>query len=253
MGNLSRRHFIQNSLGSFLTVSLVNSLCQAQLLTGGVKTVAHKWVLEMEEVTKSMRATKIDPVEWQRQIESLLSKVDLSDLLRAIDYDRMAREAVFPDDHESAGEVEFSHVKGLPAELSFIPFFYAMKKGVAIVPHGHRNMTSMHMVLKGQAQGWQYDRVSDDATHMIIKPTNDRLMKPGDLSTVSDERNNIHWFKATTEPVFMFNIGVFAVAPKESFTGRDYIDPTNGEKLKDGLIRAKRIEKEQAYKLYGKS
>ena len=56
-----------------------------------------------------------------------------------------------------------------------------------------------------------------------------------------------------TEPVFMFNIGVFGVKQKGSFTGRDYIDPNNGEKINGGLIRARRIEKEAAYKIYGKS
>ena len=51
----------------------------------------------------------------------------------------------------------------------------------------------------------------------------------------------------------MFNIGVFGINPSESFTGRDYIDPLGGEKLRDGLIRARRIEVKEAYKLYGKS
>lgn len=253
MEKLSRRDFIQNSLGSLLTFSLVSSLCNAQLLTGSVKPVAHKWIIEMEQVTKSLRDAKLRQGEWQHQIESLLARVDLKDLLKAIDYDRLAKIAVFPDDHESAENVDFSKIEGLPAELSFNPYFYAMKKGVAIVPHGHRNMTSMHMILKGESHGWQYDRVSDEPEHLIIKPTINKPLVPGGVSTVSDERDNIHWFKAMTEPVFMFNIGVFGVKPKESFTGRDYIDPTNGEKINGGLIRARRIEKEEAYKLYGKS
>ena len=253
MEKLSRRNFIQNAFGTILAVSLVNTLCESQVLTGSVKTFAHKWIIQMEEITAAMRNSKIKQSEWQRQIESLLAKVDLKDLLRAIDYDRLAKIAVFPEDHESAENVDFSEIKGLPEETSFNPYFYAMKEGVAIVPHGHRNMSSMHMVLSGEAQGWKYDRVSDEPNHLIIKPTSDKLMVPGDASTVSDESDNIHWFKATKGPLFMFNIGVFGIKPKESFTGRDYIDPTNGEKLKDGLIRARRIEKDEAYKLYGKS
>lgn len=253
MEKLSRRDFIQSSLGSLITFSLVSSLCQAQALTGSVRSVAHKWVFEMEEVTKSLKAAKIKPAEWQTQIESLLARVDLKDLLRAIDYKHLAKSAVFPEDHESAEDVDFSDIKGLPDELSFNPYFYAMKKDVAIVPHGHRNMTSMHMMLKGDAHGWQYERVSDETEHMIIKPTKDKSLAVGDVSTISDERDNIHWFKATSETVFMFNIGVFGIKPEASFTGRDYIDPASGEKLKDGLIRARKIGKEEAYKLYGKS
>jgi hypothetical protein len=51
----------------------------------------------------------------------------------------------------------------------------------------------------------------------------------------------------------MFNIGVFRINPSEAFTGRDYIDPLGGEKLNDGLIRARCIEVKEAYKLCGKS
>ena len=81
----------------------------------------------------------------------------------------------------------------------------------------------------------------------------DTLIAPGGVSTISNDRDNIHWFKAVAEPIFMFNIGVFGLDAKKEFSGRDYIDPANGEKLKGGLIRARRIEKEEAYKLYGKT
>lgn len=253
MQKLSRRAFSQNMLGSIFTFSLFSTLCKGELLTGNVRPLAHRWVVEMEEVTRALREAKVQPVEWQQQIESLLARVELSDLLRAIDYERLAKVAIFPVDHESAEEVSFPRIEGLPSELSFIPFFYAMKKGVAIVPHGHHNMTSMHMILSGEAHAWQYDRVADEPRHLIIKPTKDKVLARGEASTISDQKDNIHWFKALTEPVFMFNIGVFGINPSDSFSGRHYIDPVHGEKMKDGLIRARRIEVDEAYKLYGKS
>jgi hypothetical protein len=138
-------------------------------------------------------------------------------------------------------------------QCAVAPYFYAMKKGVAIVPHGHHNMTSMHMVLNGETHAWLYERVAVEPQHMLIKPTVDKIFTRGDLSTISDEKNNVHWFKALTELVFMFNIGVFGVNPSVGFSGRDYIDPANGEKLNDGLIRARRLNGDEAYKLYGKS
>ena len=88
---------------------------------------------------------------------------------------------------------------------------------------------------------------------MTIKPTEDQVLKVGTLSTMSDQKDNIHWFKALTEPVFMFNIGVFRIDAAKDFSGRDCIDPLRGEKLKDGLIRARRIGLKEAYRLYGKS
>jgi hypothetical protein len=250
---LSRRTFTRNMLGSLLTFSLVKSLDHVDVLANNVRPIVRKWLIEMEYVTQQLRQGQRKTIEWQGHIESLLSRVDMNDLLSAIDFDRLAKAAVFPEDHESAEELKFSHTKGLPKKLSFIPFFYAMKKGTAIVPHGHRNMASMHMMLKGQAHGWQFQRVSDEDQYLTIRPTNDKVQEIGAVTTVSDQRDNIHWFKALSEPVFMFNIGVFGINPSKDFSGRDYVDPLGGEKLKDGLIRARRIEVKEAYRLYGKS
>jgi hypothetical protein len=61
----------------------------------------------------------------------------------------------------------------------------------------------------------------------------------------------VHWFLALDEPAFIFNIHVMGINPDNTEpTGRIYLDP-NGEKLKGGLIRAKRIESDDAHKLYG--
>ncbi len=250
---LPRRTFNQSLISSLFTLTLVKSLNQLDTFAGPVKPIVRKWLNDMEEVTVELRKGRVAPVEWQRQIESLLSKVEMSDLLAAIDYDRIAKAAVFPEDHESAEDIHFAKTKGLPEELSFAPYFYALRKGVAIVPHGHRNMSSMHMMLKGQSQGWQFERVYDENDYLTIKATSDNVLNAGEVTTVSDKRTNIHWFKALTEPVFMFNIGVFGINPAKDFSGRDYIDPLGGEKLKDGLIRARRIELKEAYRLYGKS
>lgn len=250
---LSRRIFNSHLLSSLLTFSLAKSLSRVEVLSKAFEPVVRKWLIEMEHVTEQLRQGSVKTIEWQIQIESLLSHVDLNDLLLAIDYDRLVKTAIFPEDHESAEDIDFSHNDGLPAELSFAPYFYAMKKGTAIVPHGHRNMTSMHMMIKGQAHGWQFERVSDEGQYVTIKPTNDKILEVGAVTTVSDDRDNVHWFKALSEPVFMFNIGVFRIKPSKDFSGRDYLDPLGGEKLKDGLIRARRLEVKEAYKLYGKS
>lgn len=250
---ISRRDFAKSMLGTVFSVALVSSLSEAQALKGNVKPIAHKWVFEMEQISKDLRANKIKQTEWQDEIEALLGQVEMADLLKAIDYNRLAKLTKLFDDHETAEEVSFSKIKRLPDELSFAPYFYGMKKGVSVVPHGHQNMTTMHMILKGEAHNWHYDRISEEPEFLIIKPTKDRIFKSGNVSTISNDRDNIHWFKALTEPVFMFNIGVYDLDAKITTTGRDYIDPNQGENLKDGSIKVPRISGEDAYKIYGKS
>ena len=250
MEKVSRRQFAQTCFGSLLTFSLVKSLSDAAALASPIKAFAHTWVMEMERVTKAMRARTISQKQWQRDIEALLARVDLKDLLRAIDYDALVKRTVFQPMHETVLEVNLGKSQSGGDEYSFAPFFYAMKKGTAIVPHGHKNMATMHLVLSGEAQALHYDRVGEDRDHILIKPVSDVVAKAGDASTVSDESTNVHWFKPVGERVYMFNVGVFAIDSTKAFTGREYLDPLGGEKESNGIIRARRLNQEAAYKRY---
>lgn len=251
MGQLPRRTFVNQLLGGALTFSLVKSLSGARALGAGVEPIAAKWLVEVEELSGGLMGRRIRPAAWQEKIEDLFRRVDLKDLLRTINYDELSKAAVFPEDHESNYELEFPQIEGLPARLTYLPSFVAMQQGRAIVPHGHHNMVSMHMLLEGEVHARHYERRGDDDTHMLVEPSLDKTFARGELSTVSDERNNIHWFKATRGPAFMFNVAVFGLDGTKNFTGRDYIDPLGGHKLGDGRLRARRIEYKEALKLYG--
>ena len=252
MERLPRRTFVTQMLGGALTFSLVRALCGSQALGAAVRPPVIEWLAEVEEMSGGLKGRRLKPSEWQAKVEELfLRRVELKDLLRSINYDELIKSPLFPEDHESSLELEFPRVEGLPTELTYLPSFVALKRGRAVVPHGHHNMVSMHMVLEGEVRARHYENRGGDGGHMIIEPTLDKTFARGDLSTVSDERNNIHWFKAASERVFMFNVAVFGLDGTKKFSGRDYVDPLGGEKLGDGRLRARRIEYKEALKLYG--
>ncbi len=85
---------------------------------------------------------------------------------------------------------------------------------------------------------------------MIVVPTIDRQFQAGEFSTISDHKDNVHWFQATSEKAYIFNIHVLNIDPDIKQGGRVYIDP-QGEPLADGRIRAKKISYSEAYKRYG--
>jgi len=85
---------------------------------------------------------------------------------------------------------------------------------------------------------------------MTIQPTLEAGLKPGAVSTISDEHNVVHWFAAIGGPVHTFNMQL-VVDPTERVAGRDCTDPAHGEKLGNGLIRARHLEQPEA--LYGRS
>jgi hypothetical protein len=145
----------------------------------------------------------------------------------------------------------FPEVEGVPRELVFGKQIFALKRDRSVVPHGHNNMATAFLILDGELHGRHYERLEDEPEHFLIRPTIDRMFSPGECSTVSDFKDNVHWFKATSETAFIFNLHVLDVRPgSDQPTGRLYLDP-NGEKLADDVIRARRLEYEEAHRLYG--
>lgn len=254
MENLSRRNFNSTLLSSLFTLSFVETLCSNELIAKPIHTVAKSWLAEVEEASRAMTKQQIKQVEWQSKIAEIFAGVEQKDLLRAIDFDRLSQKLKLVGSHEGVIETKPAYSAGMPAELSFSTFIYGMKKGGTIPPHCHRNMTSMHMPIAGASHGWHFDRLADEAQHLIIQPTEDKALSHGEVTTVSDEKNNVHWFEATSDVAYMFNILVMDVNPATKGGGRQfYVDAAHGDKVDRDKLRVKKLSSKEAYKIYGKS
>ncbi len=89
-------------------------------------------------------------VEYQESLEKLYRRVDLPALLQKLDFERLAQGVSFPAKGAKSLPVDFSHVSGLPVDLAFGRQIFAMQKGRSVVPHGHDNMATGFLVLKGE-------------------------------------------------------------------------------------------------------
>lgn len=248
----SRRDFNRRSVQTLLTISLLDHLCSSNLLAAEARLSAEKWLTEVNEIGLEMKGEKMKQVEWQNQIEGLLkTRIDLPELLKLIDFERIEKNANFVDNGARSIRPRFPKLEGVPDRLVFGQQVFALKKGRSVVPHGHNNMATAFIILKGNFHGRHYDRVADEKKHMIIKPTIDAKFGPGQTSSISDVKDNVHWFKAEDEPAFIFNIHVLGLNPGSGRrTSRIYVDPL-GEKLDDGLIRARLIDSKEAHQRYG--
>lgn len=251
MQSLSRREFAQQTLGSVLTLSLLETLFQCDAFADNVKPATVKWLADVNQLGWDLRDQKLKQVEWQKKIEELYTQADVADFLRLIDFERLTHNLEMVDHGARSLQFKFPKIEGLPEKIAWGKQIFALKKGRSVVPHGHNNMATAFLILKGSFRGRHYDRIENEKEHMIIRPTIDRKFTVGECSTISDDKDNVHWFLALDEPAFIFNIHVMGINPDNSEpTGRLYIDP-NGEKLKDGLIRARHLDYEDANKLYG--
>jgi hypothetical protein len=247
----SRRSFNRKLLGSLMTFGLLETLVGHDLFADSVKPVIGKWVVEMHDLARDLKDHKLKDVDFQAKLEDLYRRVDLAELLKLVDLDRVARTVKYPALGAANLGVDLSQVEGLPKNLVLGKQIFAMQKGRSVVPHGHNNMATGFIVLRGDFVGKHYERVEDLDDHYLIKPTIDRVFKPGECSTISDHKDNVHWFKADSDTGFIFNVHVMGYNPDNPKpAARVYVDP-DGEKVAGGLIKAKVISSAECHKKYG--
>lgn len=247
----TRRSFTKKMLGSLLTYGLIETLHVGDLFADSVKPIIHQWLRDLQSLCADVKGRKLKDIEFQAKLEELYRRVDLPELVQFLELDRLAATVKYPERGDASLGFDLSKVEGLPKGLAFGRQIFALKKGRAIVPHGHNNMCTGFIILRGDFTGKHYDRVEDHDDHYLLKPTIDRLFKPGECSTISDHKDNVHWFTATSDTGFIFNIHVMGYNPENQKTiGRVYVDP-DGEKVQGGLIKAKVISSKEAHRKYG--
>ena len=251
MTEMNRRAFTRSALRSLTALALIEGLQAHQLFGQDVKPIVDDWFKELDRLSKELKDQKLKDLAFQSALEKLYARVDLASLLKTLDFERIAKGVNYRAKGETSLPVDFSNVKGLPTKLVFGRQIFALKKGRSVVPHGHDNMATGFLILDGKFRGRHWDRVEDHDDHYIIKPTIDRDFGPGGFSTVSDHRDNVHWFTAESDTAFIFNIHVLGVDPNnDAVASRVYIDPM-GEKLAGGLTKAPKITSDRARELYG--
>jgi hypothetical protein len=247
----TRRSFNAKMLGSLMAFGLIETLFARDLFAGSIKPAVNKWLVDLNNLGRDLKDQKLKDVDFQKKLEELYAKVDLAELIKLVDLDRLAKGLKYPAKGARSLGIDLSKVEGLPQKLVFGRQIFALKKGRSVVPHGHDNMSTGFIIMRGNFQGKHYDRVEDHKDHYLIKPTIDRLFKPGECSTISDHKDNVHWFKADSETGFIFNVHVMGYNKETKKTPRRvYVDP-DGKKVKGGLILAKKISSAECHKKYG--
>ncbi len=200
----------------------------------------------IDELSRALSLRRIQPVEWQRGVEEQARAIDLKELCRLADFQTLVARLPLLPKGTSAEPIQL-----LPHQ-SFTPKIFAMGKGRAIVPHGHQNMVSHHLVLQGELRGRHWERVRDEPEHLILRPTIDRAFKPGDSSSISDQRDNVHWFVATSERAYTLDCIVDNVDPARGYHFHiDFVDPDRANARSDGTVRAPRLGLDEALQRYG--
>ena len=245
----SRREFNTRLLGSLMAFGLVETLWKRDLFADAIKPIIQKWFLDLAEMTKDLKGKKLTDLQYQAKMEELYKSVDLKALCQLVKLDEIEKKKL-PENGASSSGFDIGKLEGLPANLGFGKQIFGCGKGRSVVPHGHVNMCTGFIVLKGKWQGRHFDKLESNKDHFLIKPTVDREFGPGELSTISDHKDNIHWFKGLSDAGYIFNIHVTDYAEGVGSSGRLYLDP-DGEKVAGGLIKAPKMTSNECHKKYG--
>lgn len=246
---MNRRVFSQAFLGAMASYLFVDAIWSSQAFARTVGPLVEHWLRQLHDASSSVKNGTISPAQWQEHLHALYARVGVENLCLLINFEKLTRTFPLPTRGVHTKNVVLPPLQGVPKNLAFYKKIFGMKKERAIIPHGHTNMVSCHYILQGEVRLRHYDKVEENTTHMVIRPTVDTIARAGSYSSISDESNNIHWLVATTEKAFTFDVLVLDIQGKQ--WGVDNIDPLRGETEIGGAIRVPKIGVAEGVQKYG--
>jgi hypothetical protein len=164
-------------LGALTTVWFARAAHAAGAIPAGMQSALRSRLRKLDDASRALAHGEIQAVEWQRAAAEVCDGIDVQELCRAADFEHMAARLPLLPRGTSAEAIH------LLDGQAFTPKIFAMGKGRAIVPHGHRNMVSQHLVLQGEMRGRHYERLRDEPGWLVVRPTIDKVFRTGDAAT----------------------------------------------------------------------
>jgi hypothetical protein len=229
MEKLSRREFGKNLLSSLLSYSVIKTAFERDLFAQTVKPITDEWLKGIHELCGDLRAKKISQTDWQKNIERLHARISMAELLRFLDFEKLEKQIETTEAGVNVEVFQFPQIDWLPGAdgRGWGMSIFAIDQNSAVTPHGHYNMVSAHLVLKGSLRVRHFDRIEEEAAHWIIKPTIDHLSKPGDETSISEEKDNVHWLKNVgKERAFTLDVVAAGLNPNLDYSFKQtFLDP----------------------------
>jgi hypothetical protein len=253
--NFDRRTVIGILGGAFPLMAIARSGAMA----GGNPSALDRWAQNVADLNAALRDGSVTNLEWQWRIAALNADVDVADLARYLDFDRLTHALQIPTNLAETADPRFpTHIDigGKPRRW-FLRFF-GMRRGGAIIPHVHNNMVSAHLVMSGSFRVRTFDRLADepgDPAAVRLRRRIDEVMGPGGTITMSDDSHNGHWLVSKADRSFTFDTGVIAANPARQYPLKSgdynmiFVDPAVGPASAE-IIRAPVITFEEAQAKY---
>lgn len=215
-------------------------------IAGTLKPDFENWIRAIEIDALQVRSGKMKLNIWQGKMDRLHNRVPLEDVLRFTDLEKVLKipRAGMKEKIASVHDVPWPKLgQDSPAEIPFGHKLYIYRKGDVTPPHAHNHLVSAHLIIKGKIRVRTYNRIEDTNKGIVIKPTQDEILGVGSVVTMSDMRDNVHWFVSEQDQSVSFDIAVPDIEPEKKYKHKAqafnqiFLDPTVAPRV-DGKIEA---------------
>lgn len=196
---------------------------------------------------RRLRRGEITPLDWQDAIGPTLQSCPADAIWDALRVEEVRRRV--PALRRGASIVRVPLYEQLGAEEGGVMRLFFFEAGRGDPPHCHFNQVTAHMVLSGRFRVRHYERLREDPGGFVLRPSRDRVIGVGDVTSISELRDNAHWHHALTRGVLL-DVEQGRLDPSIPIRRREMVD-LEGTPLADGAIVAPRIERARALRLYG--
>lgn len=244
---LDRRGFAGAALAAF---SLALLGCEVSAAKPPRRMAARDWIERQGELARALKGGQVTPLQWMAEAERLAGEIEVAELMADLDRAQVTQQALPTTNDPRKSSIRFLDADGAPRKLGYGAALFAFEPHNVITPHGHRHMVSSHLVVQGAFRVRNFDRLGDEDGAMIVRPTRDYIARTGQLSAMTPERDNIHWFVPQGGPAMTFDVIISGIDPGVADYEIEAIDPLGGTMRPDGAIRAAKIDFEAASEKY---
>jgi hypothetical protein len=254
---MQRRDFLKLTAESILLFSFYHFLSMTKAWAKTIDPIMSQWLKGIGELAQSVQKGKIQPQLWQKKIEELHRQIPLQDIIRFVDLDQALRQVQYPK--EKLGgivNVPWPQIDGLAPAAEFGHKLFIYRKAASTPPHAHNHLVSAHLILQGEMRVRTFDRIEDLEKSILIRPTRDQIEKKGSTVTMSDAKDNVHWFEGVSDISISFDVPVPHIDENKKYQQKAeamnqiFLDASLRPRA-DGLIEAPVIKFADSIKRFG--
>ncbi|MBX7197717.1 MAG: hypothetical protein K1X94_37065 [Sandaracinaceae bacterium] len=194
---------------------------------------------------RALRRGDLTQHAWQERMSTLLASIPAPTIAAALDLPALRARA--PRVRRGAAIVTLPFPETLGGDEGAAMRVFFFEGGRTDPPHVHFNSVTTHLVLEGRFRVQHWDRVREEASGFVLRPTHDRELVAGESSSISEERDNGHWHACLDRGV-LIDVEQGRLDPSIPPRNRQMVD-LSGQR--DGEFFAPSLSRAVAMRRYG--